>query len=224
MQLLSILCTLTALSYDTRPGMSMTHITLPEPAVHESATLAEAFNRRRSVREYAERPLTLEQIATLLWSAQGTTHPSGLRTAPSAGALYPLELILVAGNVTGLVNGLYRYRQQHHTLELIADNDYRRQIAKAAFGQTWLAQSPAVLIITAVYERTTQKYGQRGRRYVHIEVGHAAQNVLLQAAALGLGAAVVGAFDDAAVVNVLGLPASEHPLYLLPLGWPADTE
>ena len=202
----------------------MTLITLPEPAVHESATLAEAFNRRRSVREYAKRPLTLEQIATLLWSAQGTTHPSGLRTAPSAGALYPLELILVAGDVTGLANGLYRYRQQHHTLELIADNNYRRQIAKAAFGQTWLAHSPAVLVITAVYERTTQKYGQRGKRYVHIEVGHAAQNVLLQAAALGLGAAVVGAFDDAAVVDVLGLPASEHPLYLLPLGWPADNE
>lgn len=202
----------------------MTLITLPEPAVHESAALAEAFNRRRSLREYAKRPLTLEQIATLLWSAQGTTHPSGLRTAPSAGALYPLELILVAGDVAGLANGLYRYRQQHHTLELIADNNYRRQIAKAAFGQTWLAHSPAVLVITVVYERTTQKYGQRGKRYAHIEVGHAAQNVLLQAAALGLGAAVVGAFDDAAVVDVLGLPASEHPLYLLPLGWPADNE
>jgi SagB-type dehydrogenase family enzyme len=204
--------------------MSMTRITLPEPTAHEGLTLAEALGKRRSVRDYAKRSLTLEQVGYLLWAAQGTNNPTGLRTAPSAGALYPLELILVAGDVAGLDSGVYRYRLQQHTLELIAAGDNRTRLANAALGQAWIAHSAAVLVVTAVYERTTRKYGHRGKRYVHMEVGHAAQNALLQAAALGLGAAVVGAFDDAAIAQILELPASEHPLYLLPVGWPADTE
>jgi len=201
--------------------MSTNHIELPEPAASQGPTLTEAFDKRRSVRDYTERSVTLAQLAQLLWAAQGVNDPSGLRTAPSAGALYPLELVLVVGKVAGLDNGVYRYRPRHHALKLIAKADHRTRLAKAALGQAWIANNPAVLVITAVYERTTRKYGQRGKRYVHIEVGHAAQNVLLQAVALGLGAAVVGAFDDATVADVLGLPASEHPLYLLPVGWPA---
>ena len=202
----------------------MTRITLPEADVHDGSALAEAFARRRSVRDYTERELTLAQIARLLWAAQGTNDPSGLRTAPSAGALYPLELILVAGNVAGLKSGVYRYQVRRHALKLVAEGDLRPRLAKAALGQTWLADGAAVVVVTAIYERTTRKYGKRGKRYIQIEVGHAAQNVLLQAAVLGLGAAVVGAFDDAAVVDVLGLPDLEQPLYLLPVGWPADSE
>jgi SagB-type dehydrogenase family enzyme len=198
----------------------MTPIELPQP-IHEESTLAEAFAKRRSVRDYAERALTLTQIAHLMWAAQGVNDPSGLRTAPSAGALYPLELLLVAGVVSGLASGIYRYHPRHHVLELVAAGDQRRRLAKAALGQTWIADSAAVLVISAVYERTTRKYGPRGKRYVHIEVGHAAQNALLQTAALGLGAGVVGAFDDAAVAKVLALSAAEQPLYLLPVGWPS---
>jgi len=202
----------------------MTRIVLPESDVHDGSALAEAFDKRRSVRDYTERELTLAQIARLLWAAQGTNGPSGLRTAPSAGALYPLELILVAGNVAGLKSGVYRYQVRRHALKLVAEGDLRPRLAKAALGQAWLADGAAVVVVTAIYERTTRKYGKRGTRYIQIEVGHAAQNVLLQAAVLGLGAAVVGAFDDAAVVDVLGLPDLEHPLYLLPVGWPADSE
>jgi len=202
----------------------MTGIALPEPIAHEGLTLADALDKRRSVRGYAKRSLTLAQVGYLLWAAQGTNDPTGLRTAPSAGALYPLELILVAGDIAGLDSGVYRYRVQPHSLELIAAGDYRTRLANAALGQAWIAHSAAVLVVTAVYERSTRKYGHRGKRYVHIEVGHAAQNALLQAAALGLGATVVGAFDDAAMAQLLELPASERPLYLLPVGWPADTE
>jgi SagB-type dehydrogenase family enzyme len=186
------------------------------------AQLGEALQRRRSVRAFGKRQLSLQQVAQLLWAAQGYNDPSGLRTAPSAGALYPLELLLVTGDVTALSAGVYRYRPQQHTLDRLAGDDRRVPLAQAALGQSWIADSAAVLVITAIYERTTRKYGERGRRYVHIEVGHAAQNALLQAAALGLGAAVVGAFDDAAVARLLELPTSEVPLYLLPVGWPAD--
>ena len=202
----------------------MTRIALPESDVHDGSALAEAFTRRRSVRDYAEHELTLSQIARLLWAAQGINDPSGLRTAPSAGALYPLELILLAGNVAGLKRGVYRYQVRRHALKLVAEGDLRPRLAKATMGQAWLADSTAVLAVTAIYERTTRKYGNRGKHYILIEVGHAAQNALLQAAVLGLGAAVVGAFDDAAVADVLGLPDFEHPLYLLPVGWPADSE
>jgi SagB-type dehydrogenase family enzyme len=200
-------------------SMAMTRITLPNAASPDDGpTLAAALHKRRSMRAYSEAPLTLEQIAQLLWAAQGINDPSGLRTAPSAGALYPLELLLVAGNVDGLEAGVYRYRPGQHALELMLRGDQRRRLAKAALGQSWIARAAVVLVITAVYERTTRKYGDRGRRYVHIEVGHAAQNTLLQAAALHLGAGLVGAFDDTTVAEVLALPASEHVLYLLPIG------
>ncbi len=205
-------------------GMTEIQIVLPESSVHGGPALAEALAGRRSVRDYAARELTLEQLAQLLWATQGTNDPSGLRTAPSAGALYPLELLVVAGNVSGLDSGVYRYRVRNHALERMASGDLRSRLAKAAMEQAWVAEGAIVLVITAVYERTTRKYGHRGKRYVHIETGHAAQNLLLQAAALGLGAGMIGAFDDAAVARLLELPASEHPLYLLPVGWPAVTE
>ncbi len=202
-------------------SLAMTVVQLPSPELYPEASLGDALQGRRSVRAYARQSLSLQQIAQLLWAAQGSNHPSGLRTAPSAGALYPLDVLLVAGDVAGLDEGVYRYRPARHALELLRSGDRRAPLARAAFGQAWLASGAAVLVIVATYERTTRKYGERGRRYVHIEVGHAAQNALLQAAALGLGAAVVGAFDDGAVARLLDLPASERPLYLLPVGRPA---
>ncbi len=201
----------------------MTTVRLPKPEVRDHASLSDALRQRRSVRAYSGRSLTLKQVGQLLWAAQGRNDPSGLRTAPSAGALYPLELLLAAGDVTGLEPGVYRYQGQQHALEMLHADDRRDRLARAALGQSWIADSAAVLIITAIYERTTRKYGERGKRYVHIEIGHAAQNALLQAASLGLGAAVVGAFDDAAVAKLLSLPAPERPFYLLPVGWPAHS-
>lgn len=151
-------------------------------------------------------------------AAQGVTHGDNARTAPSAGALYPLELYLVAGEVRALAPGIYRYVPGKHQLEPVATGDLRRQLCAAALAQECVAAGAAVFVFTAVERRTTRKYGPRGVRYVHIEVGHAAQNLALQATALGLGTVTVGAFDDAAVACLLQLPAGEAPLYLMPVG------
>lgn len=193
-------------------------IQLPAPVRSGGIPLGELLERRRSVRAFAARPLTLDEAAQLAWAAQGVTHRDGLRTAPSAGALYPLELYLVAGAVEGLESGIYRYLPAGHSLELTSAGDRRLPLSKAAFGQTWVAEASAIFVFGAVYERTTRKYGKRGRRYVHMEVGHAAQNLFLQAVSLGLSTVVVGAFDDAEVASVLRLPPGVQPLSILPVG------
>lgn len=193
-------------------------IQLPAPARTGSAALEELLERRRSVRGFAPRPLSLAEVGQLAWAAQGVTHRDGLRTAPSAGALYPLELYVVAGAVEGLAPGVYGYVPAGHGLGLVSAGDPRQPLATAAFGQAWVAGAPVIFVLAGEYERTTRKYAERGRRYVHLEAGHAAQNLLLQAVALGLAGVVVGAFDDAAVASVLGLPAEVQPLGLLPVG------
>jgi SagB-type dehydrogenase family enzyme len=172
------------------------------------------------VRTYATGSLTLEQVSQLLWAGQGITDPDGLRAAPSAGALYPLELYFVAGAVDGLAAGVYRYRPETHDLVLHQPDDRRTTLARAAVRQAWMADAPAMIVFAAEYRRTTVKYGQRGIRYVHIEVGHAAQNIWLAAVALDLGAVLVGAFDDDRVHAVLKLPAEQRPLGLMPVGRP----
>jgi SagB-type dehydrogenase family enzyme len=191
---------------------------LPAPVLDGSRSLESVLRERRSVREYARVPLTLAEVAQLAWAAQGVTETRGRRTAPSAGALYPLEILVVAGAVTGLAPGVYRYRPATHDLLELERGDVREPLAVAALGQEWLADAPLVLAVTAVQARTTGKYGERGERYVHIEVGLAAQNVQLQATALGLGSVVVGAFDDERVHRRLGLDEGERPLALLPVG------
>jgi len=193
---------------------------LPQPRTDGTVSVERALKQRRTVRDFSATALSLDEIGQLLWSAQGVTHPEGFRTAPSAGALYPLELIVVVGNVTGLSAGMYRYDPAGHGLAPLAAGDRRADLARAALGQSWMQKAPALIAFGAVETRTTRKYGQRGNRYVHIEVGHAAQNVFLQAEALGLGAAVVGAFDEAAVAAVLQMPREEKPLYLMPVGKP----
>ncbi|MCU0895755.1 MAG: SagB/ThcOx family dehydrogenase [Rhodospirillales bacterium] len=194
-------------------------ISLPPPRPASAVSVEEALASRRSVRHFADAPLTLADAAQLLWAAQGITHAEGLRTAPSAGALYPLEVYLVAGTVVTVPAGVYRYLPAPHRLERTVSGDPRRALAAAAFHQSWIAEAPAIVVIAAVVRRTRLKYGERGERYVPIEAGHAAQNVGLQAVALGLGTTIVGAFSDAEVKRVLGL-TEEEPLLLVPVGKP----
>lgn len=205
------------------PAIGMEHdqdIALPAPVMAGDTSVEAALEARRSSREYANRPLSLADVSQLLWSAQGTTDRDGGRTAPSAGALYPLEIYLVAGDIDSLPAGLYRYDPRAHRLRPVAEGDLRKPLAQAAAGQAWVRRAPAVLVIAGVYERTAVKYGQRARRYVHIEVGHAAQNVYLQAEARDLATVIVGAFDDAEVQDSLSLPADHAPLALMPVGHP----
>ncbi len=200
---------------------SMKRVELPEPRTRGEVSIEQTLHQRRSVREYAPKPVALVEAAQLLWAAQGITDArEGLRTAPSAGALYPLELFLVAGEVAGLPAGVYRYQPRQHRLVEVAEGDRRRALADVAFRQSFLRDSAGILVFAAVHERTKRKYGERGIRYVYMEAGHAAQNVYLQAVALGLGSVVVGAFDDADVQRVLGI--AESPLYLMPFGQPVD--
>ena len=153
-----------------------------------------------------------------MWAAQGITDPRGYRTAPSAGALYPLEIYVVAGNVQKLNPCVYRYTPGKHELVQLTTGDKRGELAEAALRQSWVQNSALVIVFTAVYGRTTIKYGERGIRYVHMEAGHAAQNVLLQATAMDLGAVPVGAFDGEGVASILNLPGDEQPLYIIPVG------
>jgi SagB-type dehydrogenase family enzyme len=193
---------------------------LPEPHRSGEVSLESVLARRRSVREYAAAPVPIAAVAQLLWAAQGITDAEGLRTAPSAGALHPLETYLVAGAVVDLAPGVYDYDPRPHRLQPRAPGDLRRALGDAAFEQDWLAEAPAVIALGAVPERSQCKYGRRALRYVHMEAGHAAQNVCLQAVALSLASVVVGAFRDRAVHELLGLPPEVQPLLLLPVGVP----
>ncbi len=199
---------------------TQTALRLPAPRLRGPLSVEEALLTRRSVRDFRAGPITLEETAQLLWAAQGFTAAAPLdrRAAPSAGALYPLEVTLVAGEVKGLAPGVYRYRPGRHALQAVGDGDLRAELAAAALGQSWIAGAACVLVLAAVYRRTTRKYGPRGERYVHIEVGHVGQNVYLQARALGLGTTMVGAFRDGAVRRMLHLAADEAPLAILPIG------
>jgi len=193
-------------------------IKLPAPLQNSNTSTEEAILKRRSVRSYKDSPLTLKEISQLLWAAQGITDPKGLRAAPSAGALYPLEIYVIAGNVNDLPDGIYNYRPLKHELVTIVKGDKRNELCNAALGQSSIRSAAAVIVFSAVYERTTMKYGGRGIKYVHIEIGHAAQNVFLQAVSLDLGTVVIGAFNDDDVTEVLKMPDGERPLYIMPVG------
>ncbi len=180
-------------------------------------SLEEVLAARRSERDFTPEPLDLDDLSHLLWSAQGITEPDGNgRAAPSAGGTYPLELYVVDHL------GLYHYLPAGHSLEVLGEDDLRPALAEAALGQQHVADAPAVVVITAVFARTEERYGERAERYVYLEAGHAAQNVLLQAVALDLGAVPVGAFHDEDVRRLLGLPADHIPLYLIPVGHPTE--
>jgi len=191
---------------------------LPEPTYDSDVSLEESLVKRRSVRDYTGEPLKLEDVSQLLWAAQGVTADWGGRTAPSAGALYPLEVYVVVGSVKGLAAGVYRYDPKRHEVIMTAEGDIRPQLAGAALEQDSVRDGAIDLVFTAVYKRTTGKYGARGIQYVHMEIGHAAQNVCLQATAMGLGAVTVGAFYDDRVSSLLNVPKEEKPLYIIPVG------
>lgn len=193
-------------------------IKLPAPAHDGKLAVEAAFLARRSIRNYKEEPLELKEVAQLLWAAQGVIRPGGYRTCPSAGALYPLELQLAAGKVDGLACGVYRYDCANHTIIRETEKDIRHDLASAALGQSMLYRAPATIAISAVFERCTRKYGDRGIRYVFMEAGHAAQNIHIQAVPLNLGTVVVGAFRDDEVKRALGLKLDESPLLLMPVG------
>jgi len=193
-------------------------IELPEPRYDGDVSLEESLVRRRSVRDYSGESLALDEISQLLWAAQGITTDWGGRTAPSAGALYPLEVYVIVGDVQDLAAGVYRYNPKEHEIIMTAAGDIRTQLANAALGQTSVKDGAIDLVFTAVYQRTTRKYGDRGIRYVHMEAGHTAQNVCLQATAMGLGAVTIGAFHDEQISSLLNLPSDEVPLYIIPVG------
>ncbi len=202
---------------------TQTDLRLPSPRLKGPQSVEEALLTRRSIRDFGTGALSLEETAQLLWATQGITG-AGRRAVPSAGALYPLEVGLVAGAVSGLAPGVYRYRPRGHALRPVCEGDLRAKLAAAAFGQSWIARSACALVVAAVYRRTTRKYGPRGERYVHMEAGHVGQNVYLQARALGLGTTMVGAFNDAEVQQLLGFGADEAPLAVLPVGRLRHTE
>jgi len=189
-------------------------IKLPKPKEKGLTSIEETLNKRRSVRDYKKGPLSLEQVSQLLWAASGKNLYR--RTAPSAGATYPLEIYLVVGEVEELEPGLYQYSYSRHSLERIREQDIRKKLCRSALGQSMIEEAPIDIIIAADYDRTTGHYGQRGIRYVHMEVGHVGQNISLQANALSLGTVMIGAFEDNQVKEVLGI--KEEPLYIIPVG------
>ena len=193
-------------------------VNLPAPQFDSWTSIEKSLIERRSIRQYRDKDLTMGELSQLLWAAQGVTSRRGYRTAPSAGALYPLEIYIAAGKVGDLAPGIYKYQPDEHKLLKTCDGDKRINLWRAALEQSPIRNAPVVLIFCAIYERTTRKYGERGVRYVHMEVGHSAQNVCLQAVSLGLGTVVIGAFNDKEVKRVLNLEADEWPLCIMPAG------
>lgn len=200
-------------------------IFLPSPQTKGKVSLEEAIAKRRSKRDFLDQPLTLSQLSQILWAAQGITLEewgTKYRSAPSAGALYPLELYLVVRKAggEGLETGVYHYLPEKHSLELHHRMADHQDFVTACLGQEACDQAPVTLVMTAVYERTMVKYGERGRQYVHLEAGHAAENICLQVVTLDLGTVTIGAFVNDELGRVLNLPQDHQPLYILPIGWP----
>jgi len=202
------------------PEPDRVEFALPAPKVQGPVPFERTLAQRRSRRSFAAAPLTLAEAGQLLWAAQGISDENNRRTAPSAGATYPLVLYLVAGQVDEVAAGVYRYLPQGHRLAAVQRGDRRAAIATAAYFQIWMREAPAYVLIAAQPSRTEARYGQRAERYVAMEAGAAAQNLLLQAVALGLGATLVGAFNETALKSIVPLPADEQVLAIIPVGRP----
>ncbi len=207
--------------YKTYPDKPI--IKLPSPSF-KGITLEEAIKKRRSIRNYFNSPLTLIEISQILFSAYGITGKYAgidLRAAPSAGALYPIEIYLAIQNVTGLEKGIYHYNVKEHALEFIKKGDFKNELFKAGLFQEMFLSAPLTLIYTAIFERTTYKYGDRGYRYIYIEAGHIAQNVSLQCVSMGLSSCVIGAFFDDMVNKLIEIDGKkEAVIYLQTIGKP----
>ncbi len=194
---------------------------LPKPRFDGRVSVEKAIKDRRTVRSFSPKPLEAEHLSQLLWAAQGITGGLGSkRAAPSAGALYPMDVYAVVGkdSVGGVEPGVYHYDPKPHSVSALMGGDRREALAKASLSQMWMARAPVNLVVTAEYERITGKYGRRGIQYAMIEAGHIGQNIFLQAVALGLGAGIVGAFNDAELVKALSLPHRRQPLLAMPVG------
>ena len=218
--LIGLLLTTNFYCQDNREGTSVQDIIqLPSPKYESNTSVEEALLNRRSIRDYKKESLSVSEVSQILWAAQGITDKeNGLRTAPSAGALYPLEIYLVAADIKDLNPGIYKYSPQNNTLRKISEGDKRTEISNAALKQESITKASAIVVIAAIYERTSAKYGKRTERYVDMEVGHVGQNIYLQTVSLGIGTVMMGAFEDEALKEVLELPDNEHPLALYPLG------
>ena len=193
-------------------------IKLPAVKKDGEMSLEKALTLRRSIRSYSSEPLSLLELSQLLWSAQGITNERGFRTAPSAGATFPLEMFVVVNNVNQLKRGIYHYNPHDNTLEVIHLKDISSELMRASLSQSMITEAGAVLVFGAIFDRTTERYGERGIRYVHNEIGHASQNVHLQAATLNLGTVVIGAYRDDEVEEILNLDPDIRVLYMMPVG------
>jgi len=211
----------------TRTGeQPMTYI-LPAPKADGTISVEKALTNRRSHRSFQNKAISADQLSQILWASYGVTSPrpehpnlrGGLRTAPSAGARYPLEVYAIIGNVEGIEPGVYKYIAGEHKIMRTVDKDVRNELSEAALGQSMVRTAPASVFYSAIFHRTTEVYGERGHRYVFMDLGHSAQNIYLQAEALQLGTCAIGAFSDSAIRQVLKLPANEEPLYLMPIGY-----
>uniref|UniRef100_A0A7V6CML4 SagB/ThcOx family dehydrogenase n=1 Tax=candidate division WOR-3 bacterium TaxID=2052148 RepID=A0A7V6CML4_UNCW3 len=189
---------------------------LPQPRYKSEVSVEEALLRRRSVRSYKKSPLTLEEVSQLLWAAYGITADWGGKTCPSAGATYPLVIYLVAGEVKDLKPGVYQYLPEEHSLKLVLPKDVRKELKTAAWEQEYILKAPIDIVIAADYQKTTAHYGERGIRYVYMEVGHCGENIYLQCEALELGTVAIGAFNDKEVKKILKI--KEDVLYIMPVG------
>jgi len=190
------------------------YTSLPDPKTDSEISLEQTILKRRSVRKFSNRDLSLEQTSQILWAAQGITDKKmGFRSAPSAGAIYPLEIYIVKSD------GLFRYIPDGHKLQALSSDDLRSDLSKAALGQGFVKETGADIVITAVFGRIAARYGQRGTMYAYVEAGHVAQNIHLQAVSLGLGSCPVGAFNGTDVKKVLSLPEDEEPIYIIPVGY-----
>jgi SagB-type dehydrogenase family enzyme len=194
---------------------------LQQPQFDGEISLERAIKNRRTSRAFMSDPLSQGEFSQLLWAAYGITDDRGFkRTAPSGGALYPMDLYAVAGTggVKDLETGTYHYDPNEHSISSILEGDIRVDLARASLSQMWMATAPVNLIITVEYRRISVKYGERGARYALMEAGHIGQNIFLQAEALGLGAGIVGAFHDENVSNVVKIPRENEPLLIMPVG------
>ena len=199
-----------------------TAMNLPPPVLDGNTSLEKAIKQRRTIRSFADKPLTLQQFSQILWAAQGITEDGGFkRAAPSAGALYPVDVYAVVGNngVEDLDSGVYHYDPSSHSIKRTAHGDKRKDVAIASLRQAWMATAPVLFVVTAQYSRITVKYDDRGIRYAMIEAGHVGQNILLQCQTLGLAAGIVGAFYDSKVAKAINAPRDHEPLIIMPAGW-----
>jgi SagB-type dehydrogenase family enzyme len=192
-------------------------VTLPAAKITGTVPVEKALKERRSVRAFAPGPLTLEEVGQLCWAAQGVTDDKGHRTAPSAMATYPLELYVIAGEVTGLPAGIYHYEPATHSLTLRSAGDQRAAFREKVARQDWIATVPAIFVISGVPEKMGRMQ-DRGSQFLAVEVGLAAQGFFLQETALGLGSTFVGGFDPAGARTALGLPTTEDVIAVLPVG------